>query len=87
MKAGTVDDQRRVILPETFPANSEVFIQQLDDDIVLIRLAKEGKKFKRVLIPVVDQIPADPEWDNVEESLGRAAYNALLKNPPPELAE
>jgi len=39
------------------------------------------KDFVFVLVPVIDNLPDDSEWDQVERSF---AHAALKKLPPPE---
>jgi hypothetical protein len=44
-------------------------------------VARENKKFKRVIIPVIDDLPADKEWEKVEKAFAKAACRNL---PEPE---
>ena len=68
-------------MPAECPPNSSVIVQQIDEDTWLVKRAREERKFKRVLIPVLDDLPDDPEWDKVEKAFGEAAWRKL---PPPE---
>ena len=83
MKASTIDDKRRVVLPSA-PPGAQVTIEQLDQDTWVVRRYGKQIKLKRVLIPVIDELPDDPEWDKVENAFGRAAYKKLRQRPPPK---
>ena len=81
IKASTVDDRRRVVLPESCPPNSAVTVQELDRDTWLIKRQRASGNYKIVLIPAVQKLPDDPEWDNLEVHFARAAAKKL---PAPE---
>jgi hypothetical protein len=68
-------------MPEECPPNSEVTITQVDDEAWIVKRQSGRKNFKVVLIPVVDRLPDDPEWERLEESAAR--YSAT-KLPPPD---
>ncbi len=84
IKATTVDDRRRIVMPPDCRPNSTVSIQQLDDSTWLVRTLKPKKNFKLVLIPVIDKLTDDPEWQKVESRLARYAASKL---PPPDFDE
>jgi hypothetical protein len=77
MKTATLDDKRRLVMPPECPPRSAVTIQRIDDDTWLVKRAVEEKKFKKVFIPMIEELPQDPDWDKVEAAFGRAAYQAL----------
>jgi hypothetical protein len=81
LTARTVDDKRRVVMPEECPPNALVIIQQLDKDTWLVRRPKRDQKFKSITLPIVENLPNDPEWDKVELGLAKAASKRL---PEPE---
>jgi len=53
MKAATLDDRRRLVMPSECPAHSHVIVQQIDEDTWPVKRAREERKFKRILIPVI----------------------------------
>ena len=73
------DAKGRVILP-LFPPRSEVTIQQLDAFTLIFRRPRPDRNLKMVLIPVIDRLPDDPEWEKVENAFGSAVYKKL--RPP-----
>jgi len=81
VKSATLDDRRRLVMPRECPPNSAVTIEQLDEDTWLVKVAKESKKFKSVIIPVIEDLPADKEWEKVEKAFAKAACRNL---PEPE---
>jgi hypothetical protein len=64
-------------MPDDCPPNCEVTIEQVDKDTWLVKRYRPGKNFKVVLIPAIDKVPADPEWEKVEAAFGRAAHDSL----------
>jgi hypothetical protein len=56
-----------------------VILEQVDEQTWLLKRYRPDRKFKMVLIPVIDHLPEDPEWTKVEEAFGRAAYEELTK--------
>ena len=68
-------------MPPECPPNSAVTIEQLDEDTWLVKVARENKKFKRVIIPLIDDLPTDKEWEKVEKAFAKAACRNL---PEPE---
>jgi hypothetical protein len=81
MRTATLDERRRLVMPPECPPNSAVIVQQIDEDTWVVKRAREERNFKTVLIPVIDALPRDPEWDQVEKAFGEAMWKKL---PPPE---
>jgi hypothetical protein len=81
MKQAIVDDKRRVALPRVVPG-AHVTIEQLDGDTWVVRRRGTPTKLRPVLIPVIDNLPDDPEWDKVENAFGRAAFAKLRQSRP-----
>jgi hypothetical protein len=77
MKTATLDEKRRLVMPTECPPRSAVTIQQIDDDTWLVKRAVEEKKFKKVFIPIINELPRDRDWEKVEAAFGEAAYLAL----------
>lgn len=82
VNARQVDEKRRVTLPKEFPPGSDVLIERVTADTWIITRYRREANLKVLLIPVVERLPDDPEWDKVENAFGRAAYEKLP--PPPE---
>jgi hypothetical protein len=82
IEVATVDDQRRITLPAEFHTGSAVFIESLDADTLIVRSGQPNRKDQTIVsLPIVRQLPDDPEWDKVEEAFGRASAGRV---PPPE---
>ncbi len=81
VKATTVDDRRRIVMPPECPPNSTVIIHQLEADVWLVRRAHPESSVKMVPIPIVRRLPDDPEWEKTEAALARYAASKL---PEPE---
>lgn len=79
MKAAMVDGRRRLLMPPECPPNSAVTIQQVDDNTWIIKRQLPDRRFKMVLIPVVEQLPEDPEWEKTEAALARSATSRLAE--------
>ena len=82
MKAATIDDKRRIVLPKKCPPGGKITIEEVDALTWIVRLHPSGVRFKRVLIPVVEKLHSDKQKKRMEDALGRAAYAKLP--PPPE---
>lgn len=83
VEARQVDEKRRMVLPEEFQPGSNVLIERVAADTwIITRHHQEHRNLKVVLIPVIEHLPDDPEWDQVEGAFARAAYRKLP--PPPE---
>ncbi|MEY2427263.1 MAG: hypothetical protein QOJ40_148 [Verrucomicrobiota bacterium] len=85
VKARSLDEKRRIVMPAECPPNAEVTIHQLDKDTWVIKRVTKENKFRTVVFPVVDHLRDDPEWDKVEERLGKSAMKRLRASPPEEL--
>ena len=81
MKSATLDSKRRLVMPADCPPKSLVTIHPVDKNTWIIHRQVPRKNVKMVAIPIITDLPEDPEWDKVEDALGRAA---LTKLPPPE---
>ena len=79
LKAATVDERRRVVLPESCPPNSAVTIQQLDEDTWLVKRSKPSKSYKVVLIPAIHKLADDPAWEAVERKIADHTSRKLPK--------
>jgi hypothetical protein len=69
--ARTLDDKRRLTTPDSVAPRTSVTIQAFGDGAWLIRELKPDTTLRMVLIPVIDKLPDDPEWDKVEAKVGR----------------
>jgi hypothetical protein len=81
MKAATTDDRRRIVMPPECPPNAAVTIQQLDENSWLVKRQVPDKAFKMVLIPVIDKLPDEPAWEEIETKLARHAVSTLEPEP------
>ena len=79
MKSATVDDRRRLVMPPECPPGSAVTIQELDKTTWLVQRHVPSRKFKMVVLPVIDRLPDDPEWEKTELAF---AKHAARKLPP-----
>ena len=79
IRAATVDDRRRLVLPEDFPPNCPVTVQQLDDDTLVVKRQRASRNYKIVLIPAIHKLPDDPEWEAIERKM---ADHTSKKVPP-----
>jgi hypothetical protein len=77
MMSAKLDDRRRLVMPPECPPNSAVTIDQLDEGTWLVKVTRESKKFKWFIIPVIDDLPADKEWEKVEKAFAKAACRNL----------
>ena len=62
-------------MPPECPAKSAVTIQQVDENTWIIKRQLPERRFKMVLIPVVEKLPEDPGCEETEA--------ALARSPPP----
>ena len=81
MKAATLDERRRLVMPPACPPNAAVTIQQLDANTWLVKRCLPEKKIKMVSVAIIDRLPDDPEWDKVETKIVESISRRL---PPPE---
>jgi len=77
VKSATLDDRRRLVMPPECPPGSAVTIQALDDATWLVRRQLPAKDYKMVMIPVIDRLPDDPEWEKVEHAFTRHASKTV----------
>ncbi len=77
MKWTRVDARRRIVMPPECPTKSTVTIQQVDENTWIIKRQLPERRFKMVLIPVVEKLPEDPEWEETEAALARSATSML----------
>jgi hypothetical protein len=69
MFARRTDDRRRVVMPSELPAKSPVTIQQLDDDMFLVKRQRPSKNYVMIAVPVIKELKSDPEWEAVESRM------------------
>ncbi len=72
-----LDDRRRLVLPPSFKAKSAVTIQEIDEDTILVKVAKPARHRMVMLLPDVKQMPEDPEWEKVEQEFTVASNQGL----------
>jgi hypothetical protein len=69
MNATVLDDRRRLVLPPEFKPKSAVTVQVIDEETVLVKLAKPNKALMVMLLPDVKTLPDDPEWEKIEHAM------------------
>jgi hypothetical protein len=69
MIASTIDAKRRLTMPKELPPKSAVTIQQIDEDSWLITRQKPNTHLVVVAFPAIKELPADPEWENIERRM------------------
>jgi hypothetical protein len=79
MDATVLDDRRRLVLPANFKPRSAVTVQPIDEETVLVKIAKPAKSRLVMLLPDVKRLPDDPVWEKTELAFARHA----AKNLPP----
>ena len=79
MKSVTVDDRRRLVMPPECPPGSAVTIQELDKTTWLVKRQVPSRKLKMVVLPAIDRLPDDLEWEKTELAFAR---HAATKLPP-----
>ncbi len=79
MKAAQLDDQRRLVMPETCPARSAVTVDEIDDRTWIVRRHAAQARFKLVAIPILDRLKDNPEMDR----FGLAAVRSQTTYPEP----
>ncbi|HTV39497.1 MAG TPA: hypothetical protein VMF08_02905 [Candidatus Sulfotelmatobacter sp.] len=79
LKARTVDDHRRVVLPESCPAGSTVIVQQLDEDTYIVRRQRPRQHLFVVLERDVEKLRDDPDMDALGEKASKAGLKKLPK--------
>lgn len=76
-----LDSRRRLVMPPGLPPEAVVTIQEYGEDVWLVRRVRPETQHKLVLIPVIDHLPDDPEWDETEAKLG---HHLSARLPEPE---
>jgi hypothetical protein len=69
VNATLIDDRRRLVMPPELPARSPVTVQQIDDDTWIVKRARPSKALMVMLLPDVQQLPDDPEWQKIESRM------------------
>ena len=69
MEATVLDDRRRLVMPQVFKARDAVTVQVIDEETVLVKLAKPSRANMVILLPDVKQLPSDFEWDEIETKI------------------
>ena len=69
VNATVTDSRRRLVMPPELPARSPVTVQQIDADTWLVRRAHPVKANLVALLPDIQQLPADPEWQETESRI------------------
>jgi DNA-binding transcriptional regulator/RsmH inhibitor MraZ len=80
MEATVLDDRRRLVLPAAFKPKSAVTVQMIDEDTVIVKLAKPSAARMVMLLPDVKHFAPDPEWEKVEAKM--SAYLSKQKVAP-----
>jgi hypothetical protein len=83
VKTATLDERRRLVMPPECPPNASVTIQQVDSQTWIVQRATSAN-MKVVAFPIIEKLSDDPEWDKIEEGLGKAAMKRLRASPPEE---
>ena len=81
MRAAQLDMKRRLTMPPPLRPGDPVTIQEVDHETWLVRKARPAQKVKMVILPVIQRLPDDPEWDKVEQAFVLDASRDL---PEPE---
>ena len=71
MKSATLDAKRRLVMPEDCPPRSLVIIHTLDKNTWVVHRQTARKNVKMITIPIITDLPADPEWEKIENKIGR----------------
>jgi hypothetical protein len=79
MTAAITDEKRRLTMPRELPPKSAVTIQRLDEDSWLITRHKPNTDLVHVALPIIKELPHDPEWEAIEL---RIAKHNIRKLPP-----
>ena len=69
MNATLLDDRRRLVMPPELPAKSAVTVQQIDADTWIVKRHCPQRNFLIAPIPIITELPSDPEWEAVEAKL------------------
>ena len=63
-------------MPPELPAKSPVTIQQIDADTWIVRRQREAS-MAVIVVPIIKELPADPEWEKVESAFAAHAIKGL----------
>jgi hypothetical protein len=77
LEARQVDGKRRLLMPPECPPRSAVTIQRIDRETWLVKRQRPRKDYKIVVIPAIDRLSDDPEWEKVEQAFARHASQTL----------
>jgi hypothetical protein len=75
-----LDSRRGLVMPPGVPPEAVVTLQEYGQDVWLIRRIRSETQHKLGLIPAIDHLQDDPEWDETEAMLGRQ-ISARLPEP------
>lgn len=68
-------------MPKECSPRSTVTVEQLDESTWIVRRQGKQVRLKRVLIPVIEHLPAEREWEKIEAKIGR---NIARRLPEPK---
>lgn len=69
VNATLLDDRRRLVMPRELPPKSAVTVQRIDADTWIVKRHRPQKNVIMVAIPIIKELPSDPEWEAVEAKL------------------
>jgi hypothetical protein len=81
MKSATLDSKRRLVMPEDCPPRSLVTIHSVDKNTWVVHRQKPSKRIKMITVPIITELPDDPEWEKTEGKIGRHIARRI---PEPE---
>jgi hypothetical protein len=82
MRAAQLDVKRRLVMPPELRPGDAVTIQQVDENSWLVRRSPPPEKVKLVVLPIIERLPDEPEWDKTEAAFVRAACEHLTEPEP-----
>ena len=74
-----VDNRRRIVLPDDLPPGCVVSIQEVGPDTFLVQRVKPKAAVKLLAIPIIKDLPDDPEWEKKEAKFARHLFKRLPK--------
>jgi len=77
LESRQVDGKRRLLMPPECPPRSAVTIQRLDQETWLVKRHRPRKDYKIVVIPAIDRLSDDPEWEKTELAIARHCSQRL----------
>jgi hypothetical protein len=69
VNATLLDDRRRLVMPPELPPKSAVTVERVDADTWIVKRLRPRRNVIMVAIPIVKELPSDPEWEAVETKL------------------